>query len=134
MNVYRLEIHGHLIEARYSDFGSRQVLVNGRRIERGLLDGMLGRAFHFDIVDERGGTRHVEVLWVSPARALGLTPRVRFSVDGVERATLEAERTSRGAGRCANCGYALDGLRPENGEFKCPECGRHTSVKVAGGA
>ncbi|MCC6321643.1 MAG: hypothetical protein IT438_09455 [Phycisphaerales bacterium] len=132
MKFYRIDIHGHLIEAREGEYGRREVLVDGRPVPWSWWSRFLNRSVHIDLTDEQGRSRHVEVLWVAPTKFLGLTSRVRFSVDGVERAVLEAERGQKGPGVCPACGYSVRGLPVENGEVRCPECGKHASAKLVG--
>lgn len=133
MPRYRIELHGHLIEARYSSWSMGDVLVDGRPLPRSMWATVFERPVHFEITDEHGKPRAVEVRWLQSARTLGLGRRVAISVDGVERAILDSEpESTAGPGRCLHCGYALSGLTPANGEVQCPECGRHTSAKIAG--
>lgn len=132
MTRYRMELHGHLIEVRHDSFSMGEVLVDGRPQRRSIIDALLDRPLRFEIKDERGTPRWVEIRWIQTARSLGFRHRLAISVDGIERAMLEPEPQSAGAGRCLNCGYALAGLTPVNGEVKCPECGRHTSARLAG--
>lgn len=133
MPRYRIELHGHLIEARHNSLSMGEVLLNGRPLPRSMWSAVLERPVHFDITDEHGKSRAVEIRWVQTARSLGLRHRVAVSVDGVERALLDPEpEAASGPGRCLHCGYALKGLTPTNGEVQCPECGRHTSAKIAG--
>lgn len=133
MRIFRTEIHGHLIEIRHGDFGSEEVLVNGRSISRKPFAGWLPlTSHHFDLPIAEGGTRHVEVKVYAPSAGLGLSFRVRVLVDGVERAILTPEGKNARAGKCTNCGYTLAGLAPENGEVRCPECGRHTPAAFVG--
>jgi hypothetical protein len=132
MNRYRAEIHGRLIEARGGSFSSQEVLVDGRAVERGWLDMLTDRPFRFEITGDDGRTHAVEVLWTSKRKSLGLKQQVCISVDGVERARLDPLPDHAAPGLCVNCGYALSGLAAENGEIRCPECGRHTSARTAG--
>jgi predicted Zn-ribbon and HTH transcriptional regulator len=56
---------------------------------------------------------------------------VRVLVDGADRAIMQAFKPEAPL-CCANCGYSLQGLTPQNGEVRCPECGRHTSATMLG--
>lgn len=133
MRIFRTEIHGHLVEIRHGDFGSEEVLVNGRSISRKPFAGWVAlTSHHFDLADAHGNTRHVETKVFAPSAGLGLSFRVRVMVDGVERAILMPEGKNSRSGLCANCGYPLSGLAPENGEVRCPECGRHTPAAFVG--
>lgn len=126
MNIYRTVIHGHVIEARRSEWASESILLDGRIVSRKPWAGLLRTSHHFDITDERGESRHVEVRWIDISK-LGLGKyRVLVIVDGMERCRLEPVDLSKPPDACANCGYALKGLPVQNGEVRCPECGRHS--------
>lgn len=127
MLIYRTHLHGHRVEARFSDMGRETVLVDGREIASRWLYRMLGRTHHFDLTDEQGGLRHVELRLIQ-ADSLGLKYTLKVAVDGVERAALAPVNDRAKPGRCINCGYELKGLEPHNHEVLCPECGRHTPV------
>jgi hypothetical protein len=132
MKVYRGEVHGNLIEARLSELGSEQVLLNGREVSSRSLAVLRPGSHFFDITDESGKTRHVEVRRQDISK-LGLGRyRIVISVDGVERCRLEPIDTRRPPDVCGNCGYQLRGQPIESGEIKCPECGRHTSAAALG--
>lgn len=137
MKVYRMELHGRLLECREGTWGGETVLLDGRAMSdkplAGWVTGLGGEVSHrFEIRDEEGRERAVEVRWEMKKRTLGLTSRVRVFVDGRERAVIEQEKGGLGPGCCRNCGYSLKGLEVVNGEIQCPECGRHTSATVAG--
>jgi DNA-directed RNA polymerase subunit RPC12/RpoP len=128
MKVYRTELHGHIIEARSTDWGAEHVLVDGRIVSNKLLAGLWHTPHFFDINDEQGNPRLIEVRWLDVSK-IGLgTYRVVINVDGQERCRLEPIDTSKPANVCAYCGYSLRGLPVENSEIRCPECGRHTSA------
>ncbi len=137
MKVYRGELHGRLLECREGDFGGESVLVDGRVVSNkwwaGWVSGSGGVVSHFFAVkDEEGKDRHVEVRWRPKAKTLGLTSTVQVNVDGKERAMLTATPVKSALECCMHCGYSLKGLEVENGEVKCPECGRHTGAVAAG--
>lgn len=130
MKVYRTELHGHIIEARATDWGAEHVLVDGRIASKKLLAGLWHGSHFFDIVDEGGTTRHIEVRWLDVSK-IGLGAyRVVINVDGQERCRLEPIDLNKPASVCAYCGYSLTGLPVENSEIRCPECGRHNSAAL----
>ena len=132
MNVYRAEVHGHLIEARSTGLGAERVLVDGEIVSSRWLTGLWPASHFFCINDETGGSRHIEVCWTDVSK-LGLGKyRVVISVDGMERWRLEPVDISRPANACPHCGYSLHGLPVDNSEIRCPECGRHSSAILAG--
>lgn len=132
MKVYRTEIHGHLIEARSSDWGSETVLVNGRQVSSKPLAGLFRSSHFFDLKDEQGQQRHVELRWQDVSK-LGLGKfRVVVNVDGMERCRLDAIDLTIPPNTCTYCGYSLQGLPVENNEIRCPECGRHSSAILIG--
>jgi hypothetical protein len=134
MKVYRTEIHGHLLEARNSEWGSETVLVDGRQVSSKPLAGIWKSSHHFDLQDEDGRTRHVEVHWLDVSK-LGLGKyRVVINVDGVERCRLDAIDLSVPPSTCPHCGYSLNGLPVVNSEVRCPVCGRHSSAILIGGS
>ena len=130
MKVFRTELHGHIIEARQGDLGNDRVLVDGRVISKKLLGGWYGASHFFDIEDEDGKTRHVEIAWVDRSK-LGLGKyRMSLLVDGVERGEIEPTPADRKFTACMFCGYLLTGLKVENHEIRCPECGRHSPARL----
>lgn len=130
MKRYRTEIHGHVLEAREGDWGGREVLIDGRQVTGTRLSAFLGRPLRFDLRDDSGQVRAVEVRWAERPRSLGLRSQVRVSVDGLERAVLDAIPDGQLPGVCPHCGYDLKGLPADNGEVRCPECGRHTAASL----
>jgi hypothetical protein len=134
MSRYQTEIHGHVVEAREDGLGNRELLVDGRVMHRAWLGAWLGRSLTYEVRDERGANRAVEVRWVSRPGSLGMRQQVRVLVDGIDRVVLDPLPERQPPGRCPNCGYELRGLGAENGEVKCPECGRHASAKLLGQA
>jgi hypothetical protein len=132
MKVYRTEVHGNLVELRLGELGNEQVLLNGRPISRRPLLVFGPYSHFFDVTDEAGEARHVELRRQDLSK-LGLGKyRVLVVVDGVERCRLEPLDLRVPPDVCANCGYSLRGQQVEAGEIKCPECGRHTSAVVTG--
>ncbi|MCL4209035.1 MAG: hypothetical protein HRU76_15385 [Phycisphaeraceae bacterium] len=132
MLVYRTQVHGHLIEARRGPLGGETVLLNGRVISYRPLAGWTRGSHFFDVTDEQGRARHVEVQWIDVSK-LGLGKyRVTVRVDGVERARLEPIDPARPIDVCYQCGYPLKGLPIVHGEIRCPECGRHTLAAFIG--
>ncbi len=126
MKLYRAEIHNHIVELRKGDLGGEQVLVNGRIISDRPWAGWHRPSHFFELTDEQSTLRHVEVRLVDTSR-FGLGKyRAIISVDGVERCRLEPIDPAAPPYVCGNCGYSLTGLPIENGEVRCPECGRHT--------
>lgn len=123
---FRTRVHGHNVELRLSDLGGEEVRVNGRVVSRRPWAGLTGSGCEFELTDEKGASRHVEVRVVAPKAGLTLTRCVEVQVDGELRATLSPTAEGRTSGCCENCGYALTGLPVENGEIRCPECGRHS--------
>lgn len=133
MPVFRVEVHGRLIECHRGSWRAETVLVDGvvtsDRPYAALAKAFAGMKGHeFTITDEAGVERAVDVR-VGPGM---WSLRMRVFVDGVTRAVATPVDVSKTPGSCANCGYALEGLPIEDGEMRCPECGRHTSAKMAG--
>jgi hypothetical protein len=132
MKIYRTEIHGHILELRYGDFGGQYVYIDGRLISQKPFAGWMSACSHGLTLDaETGKVHHIDMRVDAPALGIGQT-RVVVSVDGIERCRLDPIDPRKPATRCANCGYELGNLRVENGEVRCPECGRHTSAKLLG--
>jgi hypothetical protein len=128
MKTYRTELHGHIIEARSTDWGAEHVLVDGGIVSSKRLAGLWHSTHFFEMADENGRSRRVEVRWVDVSK-IGLgTYRVVINVDGQERCRLEPIDANKPANVCAHCGYSLMGLPVENSEIRCPECGRHSSA------
>ena len=131
VKIYRTELHGHIVEARATDWGSEQVLIDGRIVSSKALAGLWHTPHFFEINDQQGNTRHVEVRWLDVSK-IGLGKyRVVILVDGQERCRLDAVDPAKPSSVCAYCGYSLVGLPVENSEIRCPECGRHTSAILA---
>lgn len=132
MKIYRTEILGHIIELRYGDFGGQYAYINGRLVSQKPFAGWVSANSHgLTLADETGKVHHIDARVDAPALGIGQT-RVVISVDGVERCRLDQTDLRKPATRCANCGYELSNLSVENGEVRCPECGRHTSAKLLG--
>ncbi len=133
MKRFLAEIHGHLLEARVGSFGGELILVDGRPASERPFAGIApSRPHHVDLADESGRVRAVEVRFEDASGGLQIGLLAVVSVDGVERVRLAPHKPGERAGRCVNCGYALRGLTVTRGEVQCPECGRHTSARLAG--
>jgi hypothetical protein len=131
--TYRIKIHGRHIEGRLGDFGGEFVSVDGRVASERRLTGWLGLPHRFRITDEQGRERGVEVRWsTSRLNWRTLMPVMEVHVDGEFRCWVKAAHRQERA-RCYWCGYELRGLELENGEVRCPECGRHTRETELGG-
>ena len=130
MKTYRTELHGHILEARSTDWGAEQVLIDGRIVSSKWLAGLWHTPHFFDLTDENGLSHCVEVRWMDVSK-LGLgSYRVVILVDGQERCRLEPIDANKPSNVCAYCGYSLNGLPIENNEIRCPECGRHSSAMI----
>ena len=132
MKFYRTVIGGRLIEARLSDLGSEQVLIDGRLVSNKPWAGLLHPSHHFDLTDDDGRPFHLEVRRHDVSKLKIGRYRMIVVVDGVERCRLEPVDLSKPPHVCANCGYSLRGQRAEAGEVRCPECGRHTPAPFLG--
>lgn len=121
MMIFRTSIHAHRVEFRLGDFGGESVVLNGKEISS-IPINWNGRGHFFQINDEQGKTRHVELR----RQSRKFEYEVIVSVDGENRSVLKAERKSALPTGCRNCGYELAGLPVDHGERRCPECGRHT--------
>ena len=126
MKIFRTEVHGHIIEGRQGDLGCDRVLVDGKIVSTKMLGGWYNASHFLEIEDEEGKTRNVEVGWVDRSKLMIGRYRMKISVDGVERGEVTPIDSNREPGSCINCGYPLKGLTVENGEIRCPECGRHS--------
>lgn len=132
MRVYRAEIHGRLIELRQGGMGGQKVLVDGRVVSEKPFAGIAGASHFFDITDDAGAERPVEVRLIDTSK-LGIGKyQVILSVEGRERCRLAPIDPNAPPLACRNCGYSLASLPIENGEIRCPECGRHTSATAIG--
>lgn len=132
MLTYRTQIHGALIEARRGPLGGESVLLNGRVVSSRPFAGFTRASHFFDVTDEQGNPRLVEVQWIDVSK-LGLGKyRVAVRVNGVERARLEPIDPARPIDVCYQCGYPLKGLPIVHGEIRCPECGRHSLAALVG--
>ncbi|MCC6675633.1 MAG: hypothetical protein IT436_00690 [Phycisphaerales bacterium] len=124
MHFFRTTLHGHRVEFRLSDFGGESIIIDGREVSSNPLN-WFGKGHFFPLTDEDGRARHIEMRRQSKK----FTYEVIVSVDGQPRAILKPETGPPGVlSLCRNCGYDLAGLEEINGERRCPECGRHTSV------
>lgn len=123
MMVFRTMIHGHRVEFRLGDFGGESVVVNGREISS-IPINWSSRGHFIELIDEGGKARAVELR----RQSRNFKYEVIVSVDGQVRAVLSPEKGSVRPTCCSNCGYELAGLPIENGEKRCPECGRHTTA------
>ena len=128
MKIFRTEIHGHIVEARQGDLGWDRVLLDGKLVSSKPLGGWYNASHFLEIEDKEGKTRNVEVGWIDRSKLKIGRYRMTITVDGVERGEVMPIVPSREPGSCNNCGYPLKGLPVENGEFQCPECGRHSSA------
>ncbi|MGI9013680.1 MAG: hypothetical protein ACR2GY_05450 [Phycisphaerales bacterium] len=94
-------IHGHPLELRRPNFGQEIVLVDGREVSSRWVF-LPGGSHHFDVTDEAGKQRHVELRVV--------TGMVRYSmvvtVDGIERERVPQAPERPKELRCRACGYA----------------------------
>ena len=130
MKIYRVVIHGHIVEARTNELAAEYVLLDGRVVSTKPFAALYQAAHFFDLEDEQGKTRHVEVRWTQRSK-LGLGKfHVQVNVDGVDRCKLKSIDASKGPDCCTNCGYSLLGLPVENGEARCPECGKHMDAAL----
>ena len=132
MKTYKVIIHGHIVEARTNEWGAEYVLLDGSLVSRRIFASLHQANHFFDLEDEQGKTRHIEVSWTERSK-LGLGKfHVQINVDGVIRCKLKPSDTKKDPGCCTNCGYSLNGLQIENAEVRCPECGRHTDATFIG--
>ncbi len=119
------EVHGHIIEGRLGWLGGETVILDGKPVSSEPLAALRQAAHFFELMDEAGKPRNAEVHFRS--RHGGLNSVMVVSIDGVQRANVPPAADDAGLRRvCRYCGYSLDGLEPENKEYRCPECGRHT--------
>lgn len=130
MRSYRTRIHGHAIEVREGDFGGQTLLVDGAVVWTRAMAGWWPSrtGMMFTLTDEAGRSRRVEVLIVTAGK-LGIDRELLVNVDGEERCRVKASKASDAALKCLHCGYDLKGLAVENGEIRCPECGRHRGME-----
>jgi len=132
MKRYKVAIHGHIVEARTNEWGAEYVLLNGSLVSRKPYAGFYQANHFFDLEDEQGKTRHIEVSWTDRSK-LGLGKyHVQLNVDGVTRCKLKPSDTKKDQDCCTNCGYSLNGLTVDNDEVRCPECGKHTDAALLG--
>jgi len=119
------EIHGHIVEGRLGYLGGQAVILDGKLVSNQPFAGLGSPGHFFEIIDEHGKPRNVEVRFgLTP---LGFNAAMTISVDGIQRARIPgASKDAPVRPVCRWCGYALEGLKPDRGEVKCPECGRHT--------
>jgi hypothetical protein len=130
--VYRIELHGHLVELRSGGWGGETLLLDGRPVSRKPMAGFYSASHGASLTDEHGRTRLVETRWLDASRGLGFRYRVLVLIDGAPRCILDPVDERARPGCCPHCGYALAGLAPDNGEVRCPECGRHSSALQLG--
>jgi Zn finger protein HypA/HybF involved in hydrogenase expression len=125
------EVHGHIIEGRLGWLGAEHILVDGKLVSSDLFAAMRRAGHFFELVDEQGRTRNAEVHF--KATRLGLKYVMVVSIDGVQRTIVRPATEAANLRRvCRYCGYSLGGLEPENKEYRCPECGRHTPAIEVG--
>jgi len=113
MPTYRVRIYGQLIEGRIGRLGGQRVLLDGELVSRRLLAGLLPARHVFEITDESGVQRRVEVRWREldhQGVTLRRVPMV-VNIDGEQRCVITAS------------GHRLEGLLGE------PE--RRPAVEVA---
>lgn len=123
MYTGHVTLFGKLIEARVNGYGGRTLLVGGRfKARKWSFLGLLPTSFFFDMEDAEGAVRAVEVCVVPGS--FNLLMRVLADGHLIE----EVKMTSKTQPDlvCRHCLYSLKGLTPQNGEYRCPECGRHT--------
>ena len=132
MKIYQVIIHGHLIEARTNELGAEFVFLDGCIVSSKLYAGLYQAMHFFDLEDEQGKTRHIEVRWTKRSKYGIGKYHVQVNVDGVERCKLKSIDTNKESDCCTNCGYSLKGLKAENAEVRCPECGKHTDAALIG--
>ncbi len=122
MYVASTEILGHLLEARFESWWRKSLRVDGREVaaKRGIGETSLT----IDLSDHDDKPHLVEVVFTAGM----FSYKVRILIDGacVEELTMTSKPPVVGV--CRHCGYALKGLRPENDEIQCPECGRHSAA------
>ena len=128
---FRGEVAGRLVDVRVGVWGNQTVLVDGKVVSDKGWAGLWGSVSHFfTMADAEGRQRNTEVRLVDRSGGLQVSLRVEVLLDGrLARPILEVG-SEEAAGLCPRCRYSLDGLEEENGEIKCPECGRHTAVEV----
>lgn len=132
MKIYQVVIHGHIIETRTNEWGAEYVILDGGLVSRKPYAGFYQANHFFDLEDEQGRTRHIEVSWTERSK-LGLGKfHVQINVDGVMRCKLKPSDTKKAPDCCTNCGYSLNGLAIDNDEVRCPECGKHTDAALLG--
>jgi len=132
MKAYKVIIHGHIIEAHTNEWGAEYVLLDGSLVSRKIYASLHQANHFFDLEDEQGKTRHIEVSWTERSK-LGLGKyHVQINVDGVTRCKLKPSDTKKNPNCCTNCGYSLKGLTIANDEIRCPECGKHTDDAFIG--
>src|ERR1043165_1408246 len=61
MRIFRVELHNHLVELRHGDFGSEEVVVDGRPVSNKPFAGWFPTSHHFELAVEHGAARHVEL-------------------------------------------------------------------------
>lgn len=125
--TFRTTIHSRRLEVRVGDLGGESVLLDGAVVgSRPFAGFMSGVSHRFELTDEKGSPRRVEVRVL--AAKLGLSLRMSVQVDGQERGPFDPAAELANGSVCANCGYDLARLEAVNGETQCPECGRHTPL------
>ncbi len=128
-STLRSVIHGHHVEIRCGSLGGELVLVDGRRVSS-MRCNATGRSHTFDLLDEHGTIRAVDVRCRFRNDFNTASLEALISVDGQVRALLTPVKDEGLAPTCChNCGYDLEGLPITCGERRCPECGRHTAVR-----
>lgn len=124
MKSARMNIFGKRVEVRIAGLFQCAVLIDGRpfKSERWWTAGLASKSLFFEMEDEQGVRRNMEAC-ITPGL---FKDTVRVLADG---RLLHQMKTDSAPGEdhvCRHCLYPLEGLTPENGEYRCPECGRHT--------
>lgn len=121
----------YFVEIREGEL-SQTVLVNGEPVSTKAFAALTGGSHYFTLTDKDGTAHNLEVR--SHGQGM-LKTDVTILCDGRPSVFLHLVKdkpaTSRDP-RCLACGYSLQGLAVVNDEIRCPECGRHTAIKLLG--